>query len=177
MYAEQFVADLVFSANNRYILWAAIEELVKFSVVAVIALNSIHNDEPIDALVYSIVVALGFSAFENMLFILAPISNGLIAESIVTGNMRFIGATLVHVVSSASIGFALGYTFYKSKELKIFATLIGLFCAIILHAAFNISVVNSNPGETLQTFGWVWGAVVILIILFEEVKVIRPRYV
>jgi hypothetical protein len=27
----------------------------------------------------------------------------------------------------------------------------------------------------LKTFGWVWGAVVIIIILFEEIKAVHPQ--
>ena len=35
---------------------------------------------------------------------------------------------------------------------------------------------NVTPDvNTLKVFGWVWLAVVILIILFEEVKGIRPK--
>jgi RsiW-degrading membrane proteinase PrsW (M82 family) len=175
IFAEKYVATFVSDPTLRYSIWAGIEEVLKFIAVAIVALRSADNDEPIDAMVYSIVVALGFAALENMLFLLGPLSSGEIARSIVTGNMRFIGATLVHIACSASIGFALGITFYKKKIIKILAATIGLGVAILLHASFNISIINADSGDTLKTFGWVWGAIIILIILFEEVKVVRPK--
>lgn len=175
VFVEKYIAGLYSDATIRYTLWAATEEVLKFIAVAAIALRSQENDEPIDAMIYCIVVALGFAALENALFIMGPLSGGEIARSIVTGNMRFMGATLLHVVSSASIGFTLGYVFYHGKFAKTLAVIIGLCGAIAIHTAFNLSIVEGSPADTLKTFSWIWGAVVILIILFEEVKVVRPK--
>lgn len=158
-----------------YVGWAAIEEIVKFMAVALIALHAKSNDEPIDAMVYFITVALGFAAFESTLFILDPISKGALIQSIVSGNFRFMGAELIHVASSAFIGFAYGYTFYRGHLSKFFAVIIGLGFAIALHATFNLTIISVNPDQIIQTISWFWGAIVILIILFEEVKVVRPR--
>ncbi len=175
-YSEQYFAQFISNINWRYTVWASIEEILKFIVVAVIALSTAYNDEPIDAMIYAISVALGFAALENAFFLWEPLSNGELAKGLITQNMRFLGATLVHVVSSASIGFALGIVFYKSWVWRIVAAVIGLSAAITLHTAFNLSIINNTQStEVLQTFGWVWGAAVLLIVLFEEVKMIRPR--
>ena len=175
IFAEKFVSDLNLTESLRYTLWAGVEELTKFIAVAVIALNTDYNDEPIDAMVYCITVALGFAALENAFFLFQPLVGGDYIQSIVTGNMRFIGATLVHVVSSASIGFALGYVYYRGIVSKFFALLIGTAVAITLHSAFNLSIINGTMSDTLKAFAWIWGAVVILIVLFEEVKVVYPQ--
>jgi RsiW-degrading membrane proteinase PrsW (M82 family) len=175
IFVEKYIAGLVDDSALRYTLWAAAEEILKFVAVAVIALPSYYNDEPIDAMIYCITAALGFAALENGLFLLGPLSGGEIAQSIATGNLRFIGATLVHIVSSAMIGFGLGYTFYRGAFSRIVGVLVGLSAAIALHAAFNLSIINSDSGEILRSFGWVWGAVIILMVLFEEVKVVRPK--
>lgn len=177
VFAEKYIADIISDSTYRYTLWAAFEEVIKFVMVALIALHSSANDEPIDAMIYCIVVALGFAALENALFILGPLSGGEIAQSIITGNMRFVGATLVHVVSTATIGFALGWAYYRSAAAKLVALVIGLCAAIAIHAAFNLSIVTGGSGETLQAFAWIWGAVVILIVLFEEIKAVRPRII
>ncbi len=176
IFAEKYVADIVNDPSLRYTLWAGIEEVLKFIAVAVIALNSDYYDEPIDAMIYCVVAALGFAALENTLFIMGPLSDGEIARSIVTGNMRFIGATLVHVVSSALIGASLGYAFYRGHIAKFILLILGLSAAIALHAAFNLSIINAASADTLRAFAWIWGAVVILIVLFEEVKAVRPKF-
>jgi protease PrsW len=175
VFAEKYIASIYTDSTTRYALWAAAEEILKFIAVAVIALRSKENNEPIDAMIYCIVVALGFAALENALFIMGPLSGGEIAKSIVTGNMRFMGATLLHVVSTATIGFCIGYVFYHGKLAKILAAIIGLGGAIVIHTAFNLSIIEASPADTLKTFSWIWGAVVIMIILFEEIKVVRPK--
>jgi len=175
VFAERFIASLGFDPSLQYTLWAAVEEIFKFIAVAVIALNSDYNDEPIDAMIYCIVAALGFAALENTLFLLTPLSSGLVAQSLVTGNMRFIGATLVHIVSTATIGFGLGYAYYKGYLAKTIAIIVGLLTAITFHAAFNLSIINGTTNDTLRAFAWVWGAVVLLMVLFEEVKVVKPK--
>lgn len=171
---EKAAQDLLTNSVYTYIAWAGIEEIVKFMAVAMIAFRTKYLDEPIDAMIYCITAALGFSALENALFILSPISSGELATSIVTGNLRFVGATLVHVVSSAVIGFMLGLAFYRGTIAKAFALIFGVILAIALHASFNLAIISGTATNTLKVFGWVWCAVVILIILFEEVKAVHP---
>lgn len=176
IFGEKFVVQfLAWDETSRYIMWAAVEEIVKFVVVAIVALHSKWNDEPVDAMIYCITVALGFAAIENTLFILGPLSEGAIAESIVTGSMRFVGATLVHVISSAAIGFALGWSYYRGKVSRFISVLLGVAIAIILHSAFNLTIINTTAVDILKTFAWVWAAAIALIVLFEEVKVVKPK--
>lgn len=172
---EGFAQDIVTNQTYRYITWAVIEEVVKFLLVAVIAFRSSYLDEPIDAMIYCITVALGFAAFENTLFIFKTFDTSGVLETILTGNFRFVGATLVHVVSSAVIGFMVGISFYKGAFTKVFSVVVGVILASALHAAFNLAIINATVTSTLKVFGWVWCAVVILIILFEEVKGIKPK--
>ena len=174
-FAEKIIAELI--VNNeplKYIAWAAFEEIIKFSVFIAIAYHAKSYDEPVDAMVYCITVALGFAALENTLFIMGPLSQGDLAQGILTGNMRFLGATLVHTVSSGMIGFTLGLTFYKKHIETIIVSLVGLSAAVALHAAFNLSIISVGTGNAMQTFAWVWGMVVIMIVFFEEVKAVHP---
>ncbi len=175
IFAEKYVAELVLNQTHKYIFWAVIEEVAKFLAVVSVALFTRSNDEPIDSMIYCITAAVGFAALENLLFVMGPLSNGLITTGIITGGMRFVGATLVHIVCSAVVGFFLGLMFYRSAFNKLIAGLVGLLIASGLHAAFNLSIINGTSGDALKSFAWVWGAVVILIILFEEIKAIKPR--
>lgn len=174
-FTEKYISDVILDTNIRYALWAAVEELLKLMVVAIIALHSIQNREPIDVMIYCIVAALGFAALENTFFIMDPLLNGEVTKGLITGNMRFIGSTLVHIVSSASIGFAIGYFFYYGRLTKLIATAVGIIVAIGIHFLFNISILNATTEQTLKTFGWIWGGVVLLIILFEEIKAVHIR--
>jgi len=175
--AEQAVAHFIANDQLKYTVWAAIEELLKFIAVAAVALHARSYDEPIDSMIYLIAVALGFAALENTLFVMGPFSHGDLAASIIHGNLRSIGASLVHVVSSSAIGFGLGLTFYRGMGTKVLVWILAFAAAVAVHSVFNISIVNAGASDTLRAFGWIWGAVVIMIVLFEEVKGVRPKLV
>jgi hypothetical protein len=52
---------------------------------------------------------------------------------------------------------------------------IGLVGAVAVHSAFNLSVLSAAPESTLSVFAWIWCAVIIIMILFEEIKAVhRP---
>jgi RsiW-degrading membrane proteinase PrsW (M82 family) len=172
---EKWVQMAVMDNTLRYVAWAAVEELVKFGAVVLIAFHANIMDEPIDAMIYCITVALGFAALENAMFIISPLSAGELSQSIVTGNLRFIGASLVHVVSSASIGFFVGLSFYRGIVMKTLCIIGGIILAVALHSAFNLAIIYGTAITTLRVFGWVWCAAVVLIILFEEVKAVHPK--
>ena len=174
-FIEQAIQAIIINQNLCYTLWAATEELLKFSVVYIVSTRATSNKEPVDIMIFCIVAALGFAAMENALFILNPFLQGhvSISESLITGNLRFIGATLVHIISSATIGFLLGYVFFQGKIAKTTAFIIGLAIAITIHATFNISIANADPTDTLRSFAWIWGGVVLLIVLFEEIKAVH----
>ena len=173
-FAEKYTVNLIPSTTSLYIVWAVIEEILKFGVVYFIAIRGKYTYEPIDVMIYCVTVALGFAALENALFVLLPISKGDILNSIHMGNLRFIGAALLHVVSSTTIGFALGYEYYRGKLAKSLAVLVGIVIAIAMHAAFNLAIINSDMSDILKTFAWIWAAVIIIIIFFEEIKSVGP---
>ena len=90
--------------------WALIEEVLKYAMVATFILWRRAVDEAPDYVIYMITVALGFAAAENMFFLITPLSGGDFANGFFTGNVRFLGSTLLHVVASATIGFALAFS-------------------------------------------------------------------
>lgn len=175
IFVEQFIAGIVTDPVAKYTWWAVVEEVLKFVAVACVGLFARSNDEPIDAMIYCVAVALGFAALENALFVMTPLSNGELAASIIQGNLRSIGATLVHVVSSALVGFGLSLAFYRGRAMKFLLWLGGLLGAIAIHTAFNLSIIGADASDTLKAFGWIWGAVVVMIVLFEEVKGVKPK--
>jgi len=72
----QYWAQAHFAGAAMLLIWAAGEELLKFAIAWVIALRGRAVDEPIDAIVYMVTVALGFAALENALFLINPLLGG-----------------------------------------------------------------------------------------------------
>ncbi len=149
-----------------------IEEVLKFIMAFFTVLKSKDDDEPIDPMIYMITVALGFAAIENMLFLLDPLTKGQLTTSILTGNMRFIGATLLHTVSSAMVGIFISFNFFDRRMSKIAWTIIGLICAIITHILFNFFMIG-NTKESLIALEIIWIAVIIILLAFEKIKKVR----
>jgi RsiW-degrading membrane proteinase PrsW (M82 family) len=172
---EKFVASYLISQTIIFTAWSAIEEITKYSAARFTVLNRKENDEPIDATIYMITVALGFAAAENTLFLLSPLAGTTFLETLVTGNLRFVGATLLHILSSSVIGVALGISFYKPKSAKRFYVAGGVILAILLHSLFNFLILNTPESDLLRTFGYVWVGLVALLAVLEYVKRIRPR--
>lgn len=158
------------STVTTLFVWAAIEELFKFAAAYAIALRRKEMDEPVDALIYMMTAALGFVAAENAIFIFHPLALGNVTEGLITGNVRFIGASLLHTISSATIGISIAMSFYRSNTVKILDVLSGIIVAIALHASFNLFIMREQGGTTFATFGFVWIAIVVLMLFFEKVK-------
>lgn len=174
---QKIVLSFAPSLEYQYAAWAGIEEILKFLAAGIIAFSVKAFDEPIDPVIYLITVAIGFAALENTLFLLGSLQNVDTIQSIATGNMRFIGATLVHIISSACIGLGIGLTFYRPKIVRFVAAVVGLCAGIALHSLFNLSIIDASPVDTLKTFGWVWAGSIVLLMFFEEIKVVRPRII
>src|SRR3989344_7833341 len=136
----------IFSPNitmATLVVWAVFEEVAKFVAAYFGGLKSIEDNEPLDPLVYMITAALGFVALENALFLVVPLigDNQILENYIVTGNLRFIGASLLHIVCSGIVGAALAFSFYKNRKAHHKAILIGIIGAIVVHAAFNTLII------------------------------------
>ena len=170
----EFVSGLQTTGQNlTFIIWAAIEELFKFFVAAAVVLWRHEDDEPIDPVIYMVVVALGFAAAENALFLLSPLSGLTLAQTIITGDYRFVGATLLHVLASATIGGSLALSFYKPRWKKAIYLLVGVILSITLHGLFNVFIMNAKPEQMVQIFSLVWSGLIGLIAFLEYVKRMR----
>ncbi|MBI2065693.1 MAG: PrsW family intramembrane metalloprotease [Candidatus Zambryskibacteria bacterium] len=155
-----------------FLLWVILEEVFKFGAAYIGGLKSAEDNEPIDPIIYMITAALGFVALENALFLYEPLIVKDAAMSIITGNLRFVGASLLHVVSSGIIGASLAFSFYKPAGQRIFYAILALIAAIVFHTGFNLAIVNWGNSGTLFAFTLVWITAVLLLLAFEKAKTI-----
>ncbi len=167
---QQIAAGFIFNEDTLVVVWAFLEEAIKLGVVALVAFKTSKADEPIDFVVYMITGALGFAALENALFLIEPIYLQEATVSLITGNLRFLGATLLHSVSSGIVGIALGLSFYKGwlhKKMHIFFGLLG---ATLLHSVFNFLIMKEGSGSSLTTFAFLWVISIIISMMFERIR-------
>ncbi|KND47194.1 MAG: hypothetical protein AB199_02060 [Parcubacteria bacterium C7867-004] len=155
------------------VAWATIEETAKYVLAAILVLWRPAVNESVDLVIYMMTVALGFAALENALFLISPFSGGHFLEGFLTGNLRFIGSTLLHVIASSAIGFALGFSFLMKRPIRTAYAVVGLILAISLHALFNFLIIDGSGSYTLIAFFIVWSGAVIFFALFEVLKYLR----
>lgn len=143
---------------------AFIEEYVKYFVVKVGVLKSQEFDEPIDAMLYLIIAALGFAAGENILFL-----NNLYVIGVPLNEMaaitfgRFISAVFLHTLASGIIGYFLARSLLLKPaspagrhERKSFVGL-GIIIASCLHGIYNYIIMGIGLGNK--------NSIILLIIL------------
>ncbi|MEX1028065.1 MAG: PrsW family glutamic-type intramembrane protease [Candidatus Paceibacterota bacterium] len=177
IYGQYFVSSVALAMFGI----AAIEELVKYAASYFTALQTNVFDEPIDAPIYMITAALGFAALENAFYLaqaLTPELNFL--PGLVSGNIRFMGSTLLHLLASATVGVALGLAFYRGVMTRIIFTSVGLGIAIVLHTAFNYLIIASVDNESSElmfaALALVWFAIIILLLFFEKIKAVTKQH-
>lgn len=150
--------------------WAFIEEGLKYFAMKKNSFCRHCFDEPVDAIVYMITTALGFASLENTLFIIKTFNAGGIVSGLDIGNMRFIGATLLHTASSAIVGAFIAFSMRKNKKNLTRNTAIGIVVAGLLHFAFNYLIMESNGGNILKILIPLWLIIIVLIFVFEKIK-------
>lgn len=130
---------------------AFIEEFTKYLVVKEVVLSDPAFDEPIDAMLYMIITALGFAAVENMLILLS-LKNFFNETTMYIIGFRFLGATFLHALCSATVGYFLALSLYEKKK-KSILILVGLTIATLLHGVYNFSIMkaDANPNYIFLT--------------------------
>ena len=145
--AQVFLDDF-FSANNiarlsvvALLAFSAVEEFLKFfAAYAAVHKNPVF-DEPIDAMIYAIVASLGFATVENIGVVVGSPGESLFLANIFhVVTFRFIGATLLHTLTSGIMGY------YWAKSIRRFNSkrliLTGFVVATLIHTAFNVLILR-----------------------------------
>lgn len=161
------------NSNALTLIFVIIEEMTKFGAAYVIAFKTKFFNEPIDAFIYLMTAAVGFAAMENTLYLIQPLLQGATIESIVTGHLRFVGSSVLHVISSGALSVFIGFSICKSIWKREIYVWLGLIVACILHFAFNYFLIKSDGSSVFFIFSSVWVVAIILILILEKVKQTR----
>lgn len=128
-----------------FVVIALSEELFKYLVIRTKVINSPELDEPLDLMLYMVIAALGFAALENILYLFCPVDqisfNSLINRTLMISFIRFIGATFLHTLCSATIGYFIAVSLYDQRN-RIFEVAFGIIMATFLHGLYNFSIMT-----------------------------------
>lgn len=130
-----------------FFIIALSEEFFKYLVIRIKVLNSPNLDEPLDIMLYMVITALGFAALENILYLFSPIGqmsfDQLVFRTLTVIFVRFIGATFLHTLCSAVIGYAVAISLCDQKN-RFLEAGAGVVVAVLLHGLYDFSIMTLN---------------------------------
>jgi RsiW-degrading membrane proteinase PrsW (M82 family) len=120
------------------LLVGPIEEGVKFIAARFFIFRSIHFDEPIDGLIYSSAIAIGFASFESLIY-----------TNLVTWPhhiARAITAPITHSLFASIWGFATAYAFFQTRNRtsRFLIQVVSLIAAMLLHGFYDFVLLGEN---------------------------------
>ena len=167
------LSPLLFALSYWFITIALVEETFKYFVMRYKVLKDNVFDEPSDAMIYMIVVALGFAGLENILYML-PIGskifsfNELLISAATVSFIRFLGANLLHALCSGLVGFFMAISICGKRR---GLTLLGLVIAILLHGLYNFSIIQlDSPINLLIPIAILLSLTVVITLGFLKLK-------
>ena len=155
LFKESFLGQILY----YFIGVAFIEEFLKYLVVRSKVLSHPELDEPTDVILYMIIAALGFAAFEN---ILCLIRYRIFEEILFASSFRFFGAIFLHALCSGTLGYFLALSFHRPKD-KLKLLTIGFGLITFLHGIFNYSIMKIDPLRIEETWIFIFLPAVIII--------------
>ncbi|MST04084.1 MAG: PrsW family intramembrane metalloprotease [Candidatus Pacebacteria bacterium] len=143
-----------------FLFLAGIEEIFKFLAVYLLIHKRKEFDEPLHAMIYMIASGLGFAATENIASIFQIAGGDPVNIAVIqTLVLRFMGATLLHSLTSGLIGYYWGLSFFKTDNGFIlnhhregFSVFKGVMIATLLHAIFNYLIITTGPATLAILF-------------------------
>ena len=156
-----------------FLVVAVVEEYLKYLSVKALIVGRPEFDEPIDAMIYMMTAALGFAAIENVLFGL-PLFQTDFASGVTLAANRFIGANLLHALSSGIVGYFLAHSYFRPHRRHFI--LIGVLLASVLHAFFNYFIIirEATPQAVNLLIFLLFMMAFVVFVEFERLKRDNP---
>lgn len=167
---QKYIQNNISNEILRIISWATTEEILKFGAVIFLLYKTKYIDEPTDWPIYLITAALGFAALENVFFALKPLLVGENISGLLTGQLRFLGSTLLHSISSGIIGISLGLSFFSIKIIRKIYLIFGVILSIVLHSLFNFFIITKENSDLLSIFALLWVVTIFILLIFEKLR-------
>lgn len=147
-FTQNLFSRLEISEKLFYFLSAFSEEFYKFLFVFLIIFPKKVFDEPIDGMIYMITAAFGFSFLENIFYLGYILFYSFYLQNLddpflilIVSFFRFLGANLLHILSSALIGYGYSMTL---RLRRVFPFLVSFISAWMLHFIFNFIIIFTS---------------------------------
>lgn len=155
---------------------ALIEELAKFAVLRLYSYPRKSFDEPLDGIVYSVMISMGFATFENVAYI---VQAGRSGDAYEVAFLRMFLSVPAHATFGVLMGYYVGKAKFENRN-RLFLLLTGLFWATAFHGAYDFCLfLQGHPGvkdyisDTILFSGAVTAFIVGIRLSLKFIKVHR----
>ncbi len=136
--------NLLIIAGFAFAVIAFSEEFVKFFILRFYAYPSKEFDEPMDGIVYAVMIGMGFATLENVLY--------AFEFGLGTVILRMLTAVPAHAAFAVLMGYYVGLAKFNPEK-KWQLQLQGFFLAVLAHGAYDFFILQNNyPGLGILTF-------------------------
>jgi len=142
-----------------YIVVGLSEELTKFLALMFYAYPRKEFNEPLDGIVYAVMIAMGFATLENILY--------ADQYGYSTTIIRAFTAVPAHAVFAVFMGYYVGLAkFNKPKRFSLIAT--GLFIAVFIHGTYDFFILQ-------EYYDWLMGfaTLTLTVSIYFSIRLIR----
>ena len=150
-----------------YAIVAFSEEFSKFLGLRLYSYNQKSFDEPLDGIVYGVMVSMGFATLENLMYVLKYAEIGLGYE---VGLKRMFLSVPAHASFGVVMGYFVGKAKFDSKN-SFMLMIAGLLAAIFFHGTYDFflfvyetTIWGRQTGETLLAGGAIVSFIVALVL-------------
>jgi RsiW-degrading membrane proteinase PrsW (M82 family) len=135
-----------------------VEETTK-GIFLFFTITSRKFDNMTDGIVYGGAIGLGFGMTENFLYFIS--NTGSLNTWVTIVVIRTLFTSVMHCVSTATLGAFLGYAKFKNLYYKLTFPFLGLASAILIHFAWNLMI----SFEKTEPLGFLFMFITILIFI------------
>ncbi len=142
-----------------YIIIALSEELVKYLVLVFYAYPKKIFSEPLDGILYSVMIGMGFATLENLLY-----ADRFGMQTVM---VRAFTAVPAHAVFAIIMGYFVGLAKYNAKN-RAYLLAMGLIVPVLIHGTYDLFILQ-------QYYEWlmVLATFTLCVSAFFAIRVIR----
>lgn len=168
---------LLIGVINWFFIVAFTEEVLKYIGLRFAVLRDGVLDEPMDVMMYMVVVALGFAGLENIFYVVSAVNDfgagGDFSQGFSVSVVRFFSAVLIHTLCSSLLGYYLVLSFLNLKQHWRF-TVTGIIMATLLHGFYDFSIISlDDPMNWLIPLLIIVGLSLFVMSAYEKIKHIK----
>lgn len=156
-----------------YAIVAFSEEFSKFLGLRLYSYNQKSFDEPLDGIVYGVMVSMGFATLENVMYVMKYAEIGLGYE---VGIRRMFLSVPAHASFGVVMGYFVGRAKFDSKN-SLMLMVAGLVAAIFFHGTYDFfifvaetTIWGKQTGEGLLAGGAIVSFIVALVLSRRLIK-------